>query len=102
MGFGNTVAPLSRDILQQYIASADKDIYSAKKLRLMIELKPSNETVGMTDLYDFDPRNRRAGIGIMVATEHQKNELASHALTCLIAYASSLLNLSRVFRAKML
>src|SRR6185436_12887613 len=69
-----TLAPFSKFVLEQYLASSHQDIYSNKQLRLMIDLSANNEEdepesrgIGCIDLFDFDPKNRKAGVGILIA-----------------------------------
>ena len=62
--------PLSQQDLRDYIASTTGDIYRDGQLRLIIEQITNyqspitNATLGCLDLFDFDPRNRRAAIGM--------------------------------------
>ena len=85
--FGSTLVPYSRYVLKAYLEHADADIYAQKQLRLMIVLKASGETVGTVDLFDFDPRHRRAGVGILVDPAHQRKGIGKEALSLLTAYA---------------
>lgn len=101
----NTQTPFSRFVLEQYIASAHADIYSAKQLRLMIELNPTpspqgegNCAVGSIDLFDFEPNHLRAGIGILIADKtDRKKGYASEALNLLIKYCFYSLNLHQIY-----
>ncbi len=63
---GCATAPFSRRQLEEYIACYDADVFAARQLRLVIEEKKTGRAVGTADLYDFDPVNLRAGIGILV------------------------------------
>jgi diamine N-acetyltransferase len=54
-------------------------------------------TVGCVDLFEFDPKNRRAGIGILIAGEHRKKGYASETLEIIIHYAGSILNLKQLY-----
>ncbi|MEO6902962.1 MAG: GNAT family protein [Bacteroidia bacterium] len=98
----NVQTPFSRYTLQQYIETAHQDIYSVKQLRLIIELSLSADdkkiTIGCIDLFDFDPKHLRAGIGILIAekTERRKG-YASDALALLINYAFEILNLHQLY-----
>ena len=94
---GNTLAPYSRYLLKEYIAESHRDIFDLKQLRLMIDLCATGATVGMLDLYDFDPHHRRAGVGILVDPLYQKNGLATEALEQLVGYAFSYLKLHQLF-----
>ncbi|MCK0131811.1 GNAT family N-acetyltransferase [Flavobacteriaceae bacterium F08102] len=92
----NTYKPFSYHLLRQYLANAHQDIYEAKQLRLVI-VTLDNEAIGFIDLFDFDPHHRRAGIGILIAHEHQGQGYASEALTLLINYAFTHLFLHQIY-----
>ena len=93
---GGTLAPYSRYDLKQYILS-EKDIYETKQLRFIIENIADKKAVGTIDLYDFDPHNQRAAVGIMVDSAYQGNGLATEALNLLCEYAFSFLKLHQLF-----
>jgi len=54
-------------------------------------------TIGAIDLFDFDPVNKRAGIGIMIIRGERKKGFASDALTLLIDYCFKTLRLHQVY-----
>ncbi len=84
--------PLSRQDLRDYIASTTGDIYRDGQLRLIIEsLNPA--TLGCVDLFDFDPRNRRAAIGMYIAPEYRGKGVGHEALKQLEDYAFGFLHL---------
>lgn len=84
----NTLVPFSRYILKRYIANSHRSFYETCQLRLMIDAIAENRTVGTIDLFDFDQFNMRAGVGILIADQHdRKKGYASAALTCIINYA---------------
>ena len=96
----NTLVPFSRHLLEQYIiSSVNSDIYSAKQLRLMIDLIELNQkkTIGTIDLFDFDPHHSRAGIGILIASEERGKGYAKLALKELIIYAFSTLQIHQLY-----
>ena len=95
----NTVSPFSRFVLEQYIMNSHLDIYSSKQLRLMIEFTGNEppQTIGTIDLFDFDPVNMRAGVGILVKQEWQKKGLATEALSLLVDYAFNTLHLHQLY-----
>jgi len=93
----STQTPFSRHLLEQYIANAHLDIYTAKQLRLMIVENDSNQRVGMIDLFDFSPQHRRAGVGIMIIKPAQQKGYASAALALLVSYCFSTLQLHQLF-----
>lgn len=95
---GNTLTPYSKLALRQYISDTQQqDIYQAKQLRLMVELKQSEETVGTVDLYDFDFRNNRAGVGILVAESYRNRGLASQVLEIVHEYAFTFLHIHQLY-----
>ena len=50
-------------------------------------------TIGCVDLFDFDPRNRRAAIGMYIAPEYRGKGVGHEALKQLEAYAFDFLRL---------
>lgn len=94
----NTQTPYSRFLIRQYLENAQQDIYEAKQLRLAICKNEDFSTIGLIDLFDFDPKNDRAGIGIVIQQEGDRNTgLGSQALELLIRYAFSKLNLHQLY-----
>ena len=89
--------PLSQQDLRAYIESTTGDIYRDGQLRLIIEdlstLNFQPSTLGCIDLFDFDPRNRRAAIGMYIAPEHRGKGVGKEALRLLEQYAFGHLNL---------
>jgi diamine N-acetyltransferase len=98
----NIQTPFSRHTLQQYIETAHQDIYSVKQLRLIIELSLSTAdekmAIGCIDLFDFDPKHLRAGVGVLIAEKTERGKgYASDALLLLINYAFDVLNLHQLY-----
>jgi diamine N-acetyltransferase len=52
--------------VKQYLENAHQDIYEAKQLRLAICQDQDFPALGLIDLFDFDPKNNRAGVGIVI------------------------------------
>ncbi|MFP9113430.1 GNAT family N-acetyltransferase [Flavobacterium sp. RHBU_3] len=93
-----TQTPYSRFLIRQYLENAHQDIYEAKQLRLAICLKDSFEAVGLIDLFDYDPANARAGVGLIVADETQRGKgLGTEALGLVIQYVFSTLRLHQLY-----
>ncbi len=98
----NTITPFSRYVLKQYLEHSHLDIYETKQLRLMIELnnEKAEETkvIGCIDLFNFDPYNLRAGVGILIANQSDRQKgYANEALKVLIHYAFTTLNLHQLY-----
>lgn len=94
----NTQTPYSQFLIKQYLENAHQDIYEAKQLRLVICRNKDFKAIGLIDLFDYDPRNNRAGIGIIVKDEIHRNQgVGSQALDVLIKYCFLKLNLNQLF-----
>lgn len=95
--FGSAMSPYSKFVLRQYIADAQTDIFQSKQLRFMIELNQDKHTVGTIDLYDFDARNSRCGVGIYIDDEWRKRGFAMQAMDLLQNYAFNFLKINQLF-----
>ena len=93
----HTQAPFSKFLLKQYLENAHLDVFEAKQFRLIIQENTNEKPVGIIDLFDFNPQHKRAGIGILIHTEHQQNGFASEALKLLIDYCFTHLNLHQLY-----
>jgi len=94
----NTITPYSKFLIRQYLENAHQDIYEAKQLRLVICKKGSSEAVGLIDLFDFDAKNKRAGIGIIIQNEVDRNNgFGKEALDLVINYAFEQLQLHQLY-----
>lgn len=93
----NTQTPFSNFILRQYLDNSHKDIFEVKQLRLVIS-NYDNEALGMIDLFDFDFKNSRAGIGILIKDSVDRHQgLGTEALQLLINYSFKHLNLHQLY-----
>lgn len=94
----NTSTPYSRYILEQYLENSYRDIYDVKQLRLVICKVNDASSVGLIDLYDFDPKNGRVGVGIVIYSKSDKRKgFASEALGLICHYAFKTLQVHQVF-----
>lgn len=94
----NTQTPYSKFLIRQYLENAHQDIYEAKQLRLAICKNETSEAIGLIDLFDFDAKNKRAGIGIIIQNEIDRNSgFGKEALSLLIDYSFSKLQLHQLF-----
>lgn len=93
----NTQTPYSKFLIKQYLEHSHKDIFEVKQLRLVISTF-DEEPLGMIDLFDFDFKNSRAGIGILVKeTSDRQKGYGCEALQLLINYSFSHLNLHQLY-----
>jgi diamine N-acetyltransferase len=94
----NTQTPYSKFLIKRYLENAQQDIFEAKQLRLAICKGRDFRAIGLIDLYDFDPRNRRAGIGIVIRQAGERQQgVGSEALELLINYAFTKLGLHQLY-----
>lgn len=94
----NTHTPYSRFLVKQYLENAQQDIYEAKQLRLAICQDQDFPALGLIDLFDFDPKNNRAGVGIVIQNkDNRKQNIGSEALQLVIEYAFCNLNLHQLY-----
>jgi len=91
-----TIVPFSKHVLTQYLANAHQDLFTAKQLRLIIE--KGGRPIGTIDLFDFDPSHQRAGVGVWIADEGERQKgYAKEALQLLIDYAFKHLQLKQIY-----
>ena len=94
----NTQTPYSKFLIRQYLENAHQDIYEAKQLRLAICTNNSSKAIGLIDLFDFDPKNQRAGIGIVIQNQADRSKgFGKEALGLLIDYAFTQLQLHQLY-----
>lgn len=92
-----TLTPYSKHILEQYLENAYKDIYEAKQLRLVI-CNNEAQPIGLIDLFDFDPKNHRAGLGLIILAEGDRNKgVGTEAISLMMDYAFTILDLHQVY-----
>ncbi|WP_040279946.1 GNAT family N-acetyltransferase [Psychroserpens damuponensis] len=93
----NTITPYSKFLIKQYLEHAHKDIFEVKQLRLVI-CNYNNDALGLIDVFDFDFKNRRAGIGILINdSNHRQKGYGKEALQLLISYCKSHLDLHQLY-----
>jgi len=97
-GVSGTLTPFSRHILRRFIAEQAQDIYQTRQARFVIEERAAARPVGLIDLFDFDPANRRAGVGILIyAAADRGRGVASGALELLVGYGFGVLGLHQLY-----
>ena len=94
----NTTAPYSKFILKQYLENSYKDIFEAKQLRLVICVSGSDKLIGCVDLFDFVPKHKRVGVGIIISSKQDLQKgYASEALNMICNYVFTHLNSHQVY-----
>ena len=92
-----TQAPYSRFMIKQYLENAHRDIYDVKQLRLVIcDLK--GKEVGLIDIFDFEPKDRRAALGILITDASERGKgYGAEALEIICNYCFKHLAMHQVY-----
>ena len=94
---GSTLNPISRATLRNF-TSGQHDLWRDLQLRLMIDsLETETKTIGAVDLYQLDPRNSRAGVGIVILESQRQKGHAQNSLRLLVQYAFEHLGLNQLW-----
>ncbi len=93
-GVSDTLAPVSRHALREYLAHAAADFYAVRQQRLVLET--DGAAVGVVDLFGFEPLHQRAGVGITVLGAAQRRGHARQALELLKTHAREVLRLHQL------
>lgn len=93
---GEVNQPLSRFTLEKYLENAHQTIAEAGQMRLMICLY-THEIIGSIDLFDYDPKNQRASVGIALIESFRGRGLGAEALERLKQYAHEVLNMHQLY-----
>lgn len=92
-----TQTPYSRFLIKQYLENAHQDIYEAKQLRLVM-VSNKKENIGLIDLFNFDPKNQRVGVGLLIAkSEFRHKGYGKEALKLVCKYAFTHLQVHQLF-----
>lgn len=91
-----TYMPYSMYQVEQFLLN-NNDLFSARQMRLIIEMKNEKANIGCIDIYDFDPIHMRAGIGILLQKEYRKQGYAKEALELIIDYCFNILMLKQIY-----
>lgn len=92
-----TQQPYSRHVLKQYLENAHRDIYEVKQMRMAIS-GADGDLIGLIDLFDFDPKNLRVGLGLVVRAEEDRNKgFGAEAIDLITSFAFKSLNVRQVY-----
>jgi diamine N-acetyltransferase len=92
----DTLAPVSRYTLRQYLDNAAADFHEVRQLRLVLCATATGAAVGTVDLFGFEPLHQRAGVGILVLAAQRRHGYARAALALLRPYARQVLRLHQL------
>ena len=74
-----TQKPFSKEVLRNYLDTAQRDIQETTQLRLLI-ISKANEPMGFIDLFDYDAHNKRAGVSIVLIEMYRQKGYGKDAL----------------------
>ncbi len=93
----STRVPYSRYLIKKYIQNSHRDIFEVKQLRLMI-CGADDKKLGMIDVFDLEPRDRRAALGILIAKKEDREKgYGTEVLSLISSYCFSHLGLHQVY-----
>lgn len=93
----STRVPYSRYLIKKYIQNSHRDIFEVKQLRLMI-CSTDGEKLGMIDVFDLEPRDRRAALGILIVNKEDREKgYGTEVLSLISSYCFSHLGLHQVY-----
>lgn len=98
--FGNTMRPFSKYALENYVLnSQNESLYSAKQMRLMIDVERNNAiyTLGCIDVYDYEAKDAKAGIGIFICKNERKKGYAQKAISLLENIMQNTYNIHQLY-----
>ena len=94
----NTLAPFSRFVIKEFIErSLSENVFEVGQVRLMICSTQDNSVVGTADIFDIDPINSRAAVGLLIDNSHRGKGYAKDALDLLCDYTSNTLLLNQLY-----
>lgn len=96
-GVSDTLSPVSRHALREYLKHAGADFYVVRQLRLVITTDIGTSAVGVVDLFDYDPLHQRAGVGITILARERRHGHARQALELLKNHARTVLRLHQIY-----
>jgi len=92
----NTIVPFSKEILTKYILNSNRDIFDVKQLRMVVYSKVVSR-IGLIDLYDFSPENKRLALGIIIDEKYRNIGVAKNALSLIEKWIKSRLDIHQIY-----
>ena len=90
-----TTQPYTKEELTNYIENSAQSIEVAKQLRFVIEV--NNQFTGLIDLYEYNTKEKIAGVGIFILKTFRNKGIATKALNSLKEYVKFKLKLKFLF-----
>ena len=85
----------SKEDLSEFISNSTDDIIKYNQIRFVIE--HYEKPIGLIDLFDYNKRLRKAGIGIIIVEDFQNMGFGTESLKLLISYCWKELDLLHLY-----
>lgn len=94
---GDNDEPFSKEDIDNFI-NEGQDVEKFSQERMIICLNDNELPIGCIDLYDYEPKHSRAGIGILIYDKINRNKgFGSEALELMIEYSANILNMKQIY-----
>ena len=93
----STNVPYSRFAVRNFISSTSNDIYADKQVRLVACRNSDGVPVAFADMTGFEPRHRRAEVGIVVFPGYRNRGIGAEVLGLLDEYARRVVALHTLY-----
>ena len=93
----HTMEPYSKALLEKFIETSAQGLYGNRQQRFMIVGNSTSEAIGAIDIFDFDPQNRRAGIGILIDKKHRHQGYGLEAVELTKNYLFDIIKVHQIF-----
>lgn len=85
-----------------FVDCSTDDINTTKQLRMMVDLDQKEidfppTTIGIVDIFDYDPFHQRAGVGILLHADYRGKGYAKEALSLTQTYLFDTLLLHQIY-----
>ncbi|MFL2599047.1 MAG: GNAT family N-acetyltransferase [Flavobacteriaceae bacterium] len=94
--YSNTIVPFSKEILTKYILNSNRDIFDVKQLRMVVYSREVSR-IGLIDLYDFSPENKRLALGIIIDEKYRNIGVAKNALSLIEKWIKNRLDIHQIY-----
>lgn len=92
-----TQTPYSRFLIKKYLQNSHRDVYEVKQLRLVIS-DYDQKALGLIDVFDLEPKDRRAALGIVIADPADRSKgYGAESLSLICKYCFTHLALHQVY-----
>jgi len=92
-----TEEPFTYDEIADFINDSKHNLFLEFQLRNVIVLKEGDTAIGTLDLFDYDDKERSAGIGITICKDYRNKKIGSKALLLFVKMAFLDLNIRELY-----